>query len=126
MTSALVMDGVNALAGKVVAVGEVLGFRGCLQLSAQADDLAVWMILVGIHPGKQETVHFQVGSITGINARGAHAQVGVIVAAVRRFGHPAGDEGVVVAVVVPAKIERIENRDGRLVACCAEEQEDKE
>ena len=117
---------VDALAGEVVAVGEILVFRRGLEFAAQADDIAVCVILVGVHAGQQESVHFQVVAVAGVNAGGAHAQVGVGIAQVRRFCHPAGDEGVVVAVVVPGQVEGAENGDRNLVARRAEEQDHQE
>ena len=117
---------VDALAGEVVAVGEILVFRWGLEFAAQADDFAVCVILVGVHAGQQESVHFQVVAVAGVNAGGAHAQVGVGIAQVRRFCHPAGDEGVVVAVVVPGQVEGAENGDRNLVARRAEEQDHQE
>src|SRR5215207_4201486 len=111
----------DVLRGEVITVGEVLILRRGLQLPAQADVLSIMKDLIVGDTHKKYSIRRQI-AITCIHSFHLQAQVGVIVAVIGRFNQRAGNQQVILAVVIKGDMEGVEAGDGELVSCRTKKQ----
>ena len=106
---------------QVVLVGEVLVCRRRFQMPAQADHVAVVPVAAGREAGEDQAVDCQV-SIAGIYGSHVQTQIGVGVTDIGRVGQCAGDQHLVLPVVVPGNVMGIHIGNGGMVTGCTEEE----
>ncbi len=90
-------------------------------MPAQADHITIVPVAAGEKAGEDQAVDRQ-GFIAGIQAGHVHAQIGVGVAYIGRVGQRAGDQHLVLPVVVPGNVVGINTRNGEMVTGRAEEE----
>ena len=113
--------GVDMAGSEIIAVGEIFVLGRRAHLAAQAQDLAVVIGLVVGDAHQDQALCRQV-AVARIHAGDLDAQVGVVVPVVWRLDDRAGDQQVVIAVIIEGNVERIEPGNGHLVTCRAQEQ----